>query len=67
MIDLTRYRKLALDLRKYRTEALLAEGAITCDNVHTNIALKHNHMYNRLAHLDLLDDLLSKQPDLFGF
>jgi len=41
-------------------------GETACTDIHTGISLKHNHLYNDFAHLLTLDNLLSKQPDLFG-
>ena len=38
-----------------------------CRDIHTNISLKHNHLFNNLAHLHYIDELLSFQEDLFGF
>ena len=29
-------------------------------------SLKRNHIFNGLAHLDVIDDLLSRQRDLFA-
>ncbi|VAX06543.1 hypothetical protein MNBD_ALPHA03-1202, partial [hydrothermal vent metagenome] len=65
--DISRYRECANQLRLYRqtndTEYL---GGI-CDDIHTAIGLKHNHIYNDMAHLNLLDNLMNKQKDLFDF
>ena len=64
--DVSRYRELARELaarRKAGTDEI--ETAI-CSCIHTAIGLKHNHIYNELAHLELLDGLLAKQGDLFG-
>lgn len=65
--DLSRYRKLACELRKYRLtqELSKSEDVISCDDIHVNINLKYNHLFNRFAHLLYLDELLSRQPDLF--
>jgi len=53
--DVSYYRELATQLLKYhKTNAPEYWGTI-CDNVHTNISLKHNHIYNDIyndmAHL----------------
>lgn len=63
--DVSRYRALANQLRKYRITNDPKYAGAVCDDVHTNISLKHNHIYNGLAHLHLLDECLSKQKDLF--
>lgn len=65
--DLSCYRELACELRKYRQRHALTIDIHVCENIHTNISLKHNHLYNDFAHLILLDELLSRQPDLFDF
>ena len=65
--DLSCYRKLACELRRYQQEHALAIDSPVCESIHTNISLKHNQLYNDFAHLVLLDELLSHQPDLFDF
>lgn len=60
------YRKRALELHRHRAANALPDKPVVCDNIHTNISLKHNHLFNDFAHLITLDDLLSKQGDLFG-
>ena len=37
------------------------------EDIHVALSLKHNHMVNNFGHLILLDELLSKQKDLFDF
>lgn len=61
------YRKCALELRRYHAANALPDRPAACGNIHTNISLKYSHLYNDFAHLITLDDLLSKQSDLFGF
>ena len=67
--DLHRYRHLACELHRYRAEKSGSNPteATCCEAVHTNISLKHNHLYNNFAHLVLIDDYLSEQPDLFDW
>lgn len=65
--DLKRYRQLAHELRNARKENGLVNHDPCSNALHTNISLKHNHLFNDLAHLLLLDKELSLQPDLFGF
>ena len=65
--DMSCYRELACQLRAIRQqEGQISEGA-GCSDLHTSISLKHNHLYNDFAHLIRIDELLSRQPDLFGF
>lgn len=59
--DLSRYRRVVFLLHEHRKET----SEITCAEVHTSVSLKHNHIYNELAHLAWIDDLLSVQLDLF--
>lgn len=63
--DLSRYREVARDLSRLRKQSQPDSSAPQCDAIHTAASLKHNHIYNGLAHLALLDALLSHQPDLF--
>jgi len=65
--DLSRYRQLAFQLHQERKAGLDASENHVCRDIHTNISLKHNHLFNNLAHLHYIDDLLSFQGDLFGF
>jgi hypothetical protein len=65
--DISRYRELARLLHRYRKTQDFTEARYLCDNIHTSISLKYNHIYNRFAHLIALEDLLSQQPDLFDF
>lgn len=65
--DLSRYRQCALELHRYRVrKGDFTDAPPTCDDIHTNISLKHNHLVNGFAHLITIDDLLSQQRDLFG-
>lgn len=65
--DISRYRECANQLRKYRLTNDPQYAGRICDDIHTAISLKHNHIYNDLAHLNFLDRLLTKQKDLFDF
>ncbi len=60
--DISRYRECARNLHAFR---LRHPDSAKCKGVHVAISLKHNHIYNGLAHLTALDDL-PVQLDLFG-
>ncbi|ATG43639.1 hypothetical protein [Phaeobacter piscinae] len=64
--DLTRYRQLALTLHRHGRQRPALDRVTACDDIHTNISLKHNHLVNGFAHLLTIDHLLSQQGDLFG-
>lgn len=61
--DLAEYRDAARKLHAYRRE--VHGDAVRCDGIHQGISLKHNHLFNDLAHLIELDRLLTVQRDLF--
>lgn len=63
--NLSRYRECARELAAFRRGFGSSDCAPLCENIHTNICLKHNHLYNDFAHLIVLDELLSAQPDFF--
>ena len=65
--DLKRYRELARELSHKRKLGSDQKAPVSCADIHTSIALKHNHLFNDFCHLILIDDLLSVQPDLFGY
>ena len=65
--DISCYRECANQLRLYRQANDSEYAGGICDDIHTSIGLKHNHIYNDMAHLVLLDSLLTKQKDLFDF
>ncbi len=66
-LDISRYRELARKLAEYRKrQPPIPAGVSACNDIHTNISLKHNHIYNEFAHLVFIDELLSVQQDLFG-
>lgn len=60
-IDLARYFELVRALRRERRYVEASE----CTDLHTAVSLKHNHLFNDLALLDWIDELLSVQLDLF--
>ncbi len=60
--DLSRYREVVRELSQHRASNLDKEPQH--HDIHTSISLKHNHIYNNLAHLVTIDDLLSEQPEL---
>jgi len=63
--DISSYRHYAYRLHLYRqTNDPQYAGGI-CDGIQTNISLKHNHIYNDMGHLVLLEELLTRQMDLF--
>lgn len=65
--DVTRYREYARELHRYRRKHYAsADDSPSCDGVHVSIGLKYAHLFNDFAHLLLLDELLARQPDLFG-
>ena len=65
--DLSQYRKLACELRQQRKQGTDMEERPICSDIHTSMSLKYCHLYNDLAHLKYLDELLAFQGDLFGF
>jgi hypothetical protein len=65
--DISRYRDVARNLRRYREGGSEDCTAVCCNNVHVAVSLKHNHIYNDFGHMILLDELLNRQGDLFGF
>ena len=65
--DLSRYRQCAFALHRHPKIEFPITKVISCDDVHQAICLKHNHLVNGFAHLIYIDELLSKQGDLFGF
>lgn len=64
--DISRYREVVRDLHRYRADRTPDEKPEYAE-VHGNVSLKHNHLFNDFAHLLKLDDLLSQQADLFDF
>lgn len=64
-VDISSYRQYAFQLRKLRRQNNQLTDQLVCKDIHTNISLKHNHIYNDMAHLHLVNNALSKQKDLF--
>lgn len=62
--DIARYRTCVRDLRKARAKQSEAT-TLECNEVHTAISLKHNHIVNDFANLRTLDNL-PHQADLFS-
>ncbi len=63
--DLSRYRALVRQLHAERTQEPPREPLQSCNDTHTAMSLKFSHLINDFAHLVYLDDLLSRQGDLF--
>lgn len=63
--DISRYREVARELHKLRSQEKAADAQPSCQSVHTSISLKFCHIKNDFAHLNMLD-VLPKQLDLFG-
>lgn len=64
--DLSKYRAYVRNLRLYRLKHGNKPEGRVCDGVHVAMSLKHSHMVNNFGHLIFLDELLSKQRDLFA-
>ena len=63
--DLSRYRQCAFELHRFKKIHGQSYNPVSCDDIHTSIGLVHNHIYNRFAHLILLDEL-DTQLDMFA-
>jgi hypothetical protein len=63
--DISRYRKVVRSLHYYRKTAEPLQEQPKCADIYVSVSLKHNHLYNDFAHLLRLDELLSRQLDLF--
>ena len=63
--DLSCYREVARNLRTYRLKSTAVDEETSCEDIHVAASLKHNHIFYKLAHLIVIDDFLSEQPDLF--
>lgn len=63
--DIRIFRKCTRDLRRCQREPNDTNERPRCLDLHVAMSLKYNHLYNDFAHLNLLDELLSQQPDLF--
>ena len=65
--DISRYRECVRELRQTEWQQPDRSHVVACDDVHTALSLKHNHIANNFGHLIYLDELLSRQLDLFDF
>ena len=65
--DISRYRECVRKLNNGDWLALDRDKVMVCNDIHTALSLKHNHLVNNFAHLIMLDELLTKQMDLFDF
>ncbi|MEL7274769.1 MAG: hypothetical protein AAGK33_15195, partial [Pseudomonadota bacterium] len=63
--NVSRYRTYVRDVRRYRAEHQNGSEPFECEDVHTSMSLAFAHLTNDFAHLAFLDELLSKQSDLF--
>jgi len=64
--DISRYRQVTFKLRAHRRDSTTNDlEAISCDDIHVSMSLKHAHIYNGFAHLNTLDNLSQQQGDLF--
>lgn len=63
--DMSQYRKYARELAHFRVHPELFETQPICSDVCMSLSLKHNHIYNDFAHLVYLENIKSKQMDLF--
>lgn len=64
--DISRYREVVCELHRYRKQTSGLSVPSCSAPVHTSVSLKHNHIYNGFAHLDLLDSI-PEQRDLLDF
>ncbi|EFO34061.1 hypothetical protein TRICHSKD4_0550 [Roseibium sp. TrichSKD4] len=65
--DLAIYRKVVRKLREEREQNPPREPLQRCEDIHTAMSLKFSHLVNDFAHLVYLDELLTRQGDLFDF
>ena len=68
--NLARYREVVRDLQRFDAEKIKysnpqIDDPLICNDVHVNVSLKHNHLYNDFAHLLVIDEYLAYQKDLF--
>lgn len=62
--NISSYRIYANQLRQERQKGSVEPEGHSCNDLHTSMSLKHNHIYNDLAHLNYLNRLLT-QFELF--
>lgn len=66
--NLAQHRELAREYHAYcRTELAAQKNEPVCSSLCTSMSLKYAHLYNDFAHLVVINDFLSVQPDLFDF
>lgn len=68
--DLESYRKYAAELEARRASHTPVRRCgrgwrPDCTELDVSMSLKHNHLFNDLAHIRLLTELLQRQPSLF--
>lgn len=60
--DLERYRELVIELRAYRKQHGEIDESDDCSELFMSLSLKHNHIFNHMAALHYIDELLMKSP-----
>lgn len=65
--NISLYRKYAHELAYFRKHPELLDTHPICSDIHMNMSLKHNHIYNDFGHFVYLESLESWQMELFGF
>ncbi|WP_107495998.1 hypothetical protein [Thalassobius sp. I31.1] len=63
--DLSRYREVASEIRNLRRAGLTVDRSAT-NCPYLSISLKFAHLSNGFAHLNRINELLTRQGDLFG-
>lgn len=63
--DISIYRTVVRELNIERGKRSVSSPFRMCDDVHTSMSLKYCHIYNDLLHLKYLENMASKQMDLF--
>ncbi len=64
--DLVRYRQYVRQINRLRRTGQVDHDPVSCDDIHMSLSLKHNHIYNDLAHLRAIDAIFAEQLDLFA-
>ena len=55
--DISRYRECVKEFNKGDWLALDRDKVMACNDIHTALSLKHNHMVNNFAHLIKIDGI----------
>lgn len=63
--DISAYRRTVRELKIWHAQDPLPEPFQSCNDVHTSMSLIYSHISNDFMHLKYLDNLASKQMDLF--